>query len=133
MFVGEAALLTVFVVAWALARLHKGSHHHYVMLSAFLVDAVVFKPLMLSRALSVYGSYPWPGTSIAFHFYLDIVVLVLGVSNIVLGFKFRTRKGGRMFMPPKGKVHRWLGYAFIAFWIFTFIAGVRIFAWAHPA
>jgi len=131
MFVGEAALLIAYIVAWACARLHYGKRHHYVMLSSFALDMLVFKPIMISRAFRVYGSYPWPGSSIALHFWLDAAVAVLGLLTIYFAFRFRTVRDRKMFMPPKGRVHRRLGIAFIILWIATFIVGVRVFAWAH--
>jgi uncharacterized membrane protein YozB (DUF420 family) len=131
MFIGEAAMLAVFIVAWLLGRLHKGKYHHYVMLAAFATDMLVFKPLMTTRALEVFGPFPWPGTSISLHLYLDLAVTVLGFVSIYYGFKFRIKKGGKMFLPPKGRMHKWAGYLFIAFWIATFVLGIRIFAWAH--
>jgi len=131
MFIGETALLAIFLAAWVLGRLHKGRYHHYVMLAAFAADMLVFKPLMITRALQVYGHYPWPGTSISLHLYLDVAVIVLGLVSIYYGFKFRIRKGVKMFLPPKGRMHKWVGYLFIALWIATFVLGIRIFAWAH--
>jgi hypothetical protein len=131
MFIGETALLAVFLVAWMLGRLHKGMYHHYVMLAAFATDMLVFKPLMITRALDVYGPYPWSGTSISFHLYLDLAVMVLGLLSFYYGFKFRIKKNGKMFLPPKGRMHKWVGYLFIAFWVATFVLGIWIFAWAH--
>jgi len=131
MFLGEMALIAAFATAWVLARRHKGKYHHFVMLSSFAIDLLVFKPLMITRALNVYGHYPWHGTNIAVHFWLDVVVAVLGVSTIIMAFRHRIKKNGKMFMPPKGKIHRLLGYAFLAFWAITFIVGVRLFVWAH--
>ena len=131
MFIGESVLLAAFIFAWALARRHKGKHHHYVMLGAFLLDILAFKPLMIARAFDVYGPYPWSGTGISSHFFLDIAVVVFGVSSVVLGFKFRVKKAGKMFLPPKGRSHKWLGYLFIALWVATFALGIRVFVWAH--
>lgn len=128
MLIGEMAVFAVFVCAWALARLRKGRYHHYLMLTAFLTDELVFKPLMTLRALDVYGPYPWPGTSIAPHLWLDIGVTALGVASIVAAFKFRVKKEKKMFMPPKGRIHRLLGYLFILLWAATLVSGVRIFA-----
>jgi uncharacterized membrane protein YozB (DUF420 family) len=131
MFVGETALLAVFIGAWVLARLHKGKHHHYIMLGAFVADMLIFKPLMITRALDVYGPYPWPGTSISLHFWLDAGVVVLGVASFATAFKFRIKKKDKMFLPPKGRIHRYVGYVFIALWVVTFVVGIRLFAWAH--
>jgi hypothetical protein len=101
------------------------------MWGAFLTDMLVFKPLMTVRALDVYGPYPWPGTGILFHFLLDAGVVVVGISSILTAHKFRVKKNGKMFLPRKGRVHRYLGYLFIVLWAATFIGGVRIFAWAY--
>ena len=128
MLIGEIAVFAVFVCAWVLARLHKGRYHHYVMLAAFLTDELVFKPLMTLRALEVYGPYPWPGTNIAPHLWLDIGVTALGVATVVAAFRFRVKKKGNMFMPPKGRIHRLLGYLFISLWAATLVLGIRIFA-----
>ncbi len=131
MFIGEIAIMAVFVGAWALARLHRGKHHHYVMWAAFLTDMLLFKPLMMARALEAYGPYPWPGTGILLHFVLDAGVVAVGVSSILTAYKFRVKKNGKMFLPRKGRVHRLLGYLFILLWTATFIGGIRIFAWAY--
>ena len=131
MLMGETVLLAIFLGAWVLAKLHKGRDHHYVMLGAFAFDVLVFKPLMISRAFRVFGPFPWSGTSISLHLYLDLVVAVLGVASIYLGFKYRVKKGAKMFLPPKGRMHKWTGYLFVALWVATFVLGVKIFAWAH--
>jgi uncharacterized membrane protein YozB (DUF420 family) len=131
MLVGEAVLLTAYVTAWVLARKHRGRHHHFVMLSSFALDMLVFKPLMLSRAIGTYGSYPWPGTNIAIHFWFDVLVAILGVLTIYLAFRFRVKKNKKMFMPPKGRIHRTAGYAFIVLWVSTFVLGIWLFSWAH--
>ena len=126
--VGEIVILAVFVGAWILARLHRGRHHHYVMWAAFLVDMLVFKPLMISRAFEVYGPYPWPGTGIPIHFWLDAGVVVVGVASFVTAYKYRVKKNGKMFLPRKGRIHKLLGYLFIILWAATLAEGIRIFA-----
>jgi uncharacterized membrane protein YozB (DUF420 family) len=131
MLFGETALLAAYISAWVAARTHRGRKHHYIMLSAFALDLLVFKPLMLARASSIYGSYPWPGSNIVYHFYLDIAVVVLGILNIYFGFRFRVKKDGKMFMPPRGRVHRITGSAFLVVWVITFLLGIELFAWAH--
>lgn len=130
--IGELAVFAVIVAAFVLARLHRGRHHHYVMLAAFLVDMVVFKPLMTARAFSgVWGEYPWSGTSILPHMVLDSLALVAGLGAIFLGFRYRVKKDANMFMPPEGKMHRWLGRAFIVLWTITLLGGLRIFMDAY--
>ncbi len=101
------------------------------MISAFVIDLLMFKPLMLSRAISVYGPFPWPGTNILYHFLLDVGVVTLGALNMYLGFRFGARKDGKMFMPPKGRSHRAVGWAFLVAWIAAFVLGVQLFVWAH--
>ena len=124
---GELAILAALVVAFVLARMHKGSVHHYMMLTAFLADLLVFKPLMFSRASSVWGSYPWDGTRIAPHLLISVVAAVLGASSVVLGFKYRIKKGPKMFLPPKGKLHRVAGALFLVLWSATLVIGLIIF------
>ena len=54
---GEIVILAALVIAFLMARMHRGREHHYIMLAAFLADLLVFKPLMLSRASAAWGSY----------------------------------------------------------------------------
>jgi uncharacterized membrane protein YozB (DUF420 family) len=124
---GELSVLIVLVAAFIMARLHKGSTHHYLMLSAFLADILVFKPLMFSRASTVYGSFPWDGTRLAPHFLIAASVAIIGACTVVLGFKYRVKKGSKMFMPPKGKLHRIVGALFLILWSATFAIGLVIF------
>jgi len=124
---GELAVLVTLIVAIILARLHKGSIHHYLVLIAFLSDSLLFKPLMLSRASSAWGSWPWDGTRIAPHLLVSIVAAVLGVLAVVLGFRYRVKKGSKMFLPPKGKLHRTIGWLFLVLWLLTFTVGIVIF------
>jgi uncharacterized membrane protein YozB (DUF420 family) len=124
---GELAVLAALAAAFVLARMHRGSTHHYLMLTAFLVDLLVFKPLMFSRASSVWGSYPWDGTRIAPHLLISVCAAILGGSAVVLGFKYRIKKGSKMFMPPKGRRHKIIGYIFLAVWSATFAVGLVIF------
>ena len=128
MLVGEIAVFAAFTVGYVLARLRRGTYHHYLMFGAFAADLLVFKPLMFSRAYGgAWGGPPWEGTGILLHLVLDTVTFVVGVAAIYLGFRHRLRKDGRMFMPPKGKMHRWLGRAFVVLWALTLLGGLRIF------
>ena len=128
---GQGLLLSALVVAYILARKHKGREHHYLMISIFLVDQLVFKPLMISRALSIWGPYPWSGTQLVYHMYLDIAVAILGVANIYLGFRYRIKKDRRMYMPAKGKIHRYVGVFFIIAWIVTYASGALVMYQAY--
>lgn len=124
---GELAVLVVLLAAFVYARIHKGAAHHYLMLVAFLADLLILKPLMFSRASTAYGSFPWDGTRIAPHFLVSLSVVVLGVITVVLGFKFRVKKGPKMFLPPKGRMHKIIGWAFLGLWAATFVIGLVIF------
>ncbi len=124
---GELAVLVVLLAAFVYARIHKGAVHHYMMLVAFLADLLILKPLMFSRASSTWGAFPWDGTRIAPHFLVSLSVVVLGVITVILGFKFRVKKGSRMFLPPKGRMHKIIGWAFLGLWAATFVIGLVIF------
>ena len=124
---GELAILVALVVAFFLARRHKGTAHHYLMLVAFLTDVVVFKPLMLQRASEAWGSFPWEGTRIAPHLIVSLVAGVVGASAIFLGFKHRLKKGAKMFLPPKGRLHKRIGLLFIVVWAIALVVGLLIF------
>ena len=101
------------------------------MISVFVVDQLVFKPFMISRALSIWGPYPWSGTQIVYHMYLDVAVAILGVANIYLGFRYRIKRDRRMYMPAKGKIHRYIGALFIIAWILTYALGVLVMYHAY--
>jgi len=124
---GELGVLVALVAAYLLGRFHKGRAHHYLMLVAFLADLLVFKPLMYSRASSAWGSFPWDGTRIAPHLILSASAGAIGAIDVLLGFKYRIKKGPKMFMPPKGKLHRTLGLLFLAVWSVAFVIGLVIF------
>jgi len=124
---GEIVILAALVIAFLMARMHRGREHHYIMLAAFLADLLVFKPLMLSRASAVGGSYPWEGTRIVPHLLISLLTAVLGVATVYLGFRYRVKKERKMFLPPKGKLHRIVGALFLVLWSATFAIGLVIF------
>jgi len=128
---GEAAVLAALLVGYVLARRHMGKRHHSLMLGAFVVDEAVFKPLMTFRALDVWGGFPWPGTAVVAHLVANSAAVTLAVAAIALGFRHRIERDGRMLMPPQGRLHRWLGRAFLAAWTVTFVIGVSIFVEAY--
>ena len=49
---GETVLAILMVTALLLAAAHKGHIHHYLMLTVFTVDLLVFKPIMFSLAFN---------------------------------------------------------------------------------
>ena len=110
-----------------MARTHKGRMHHYTMLVAFLADLLVLKPMMYNRATSAWSPSPWEVSRIAPHLLLSFVVAVFGIVSLYLGFKFRVRKDRRMFLPPKGRLHKTIGVLFIVLWTIAFVTGVLIF------
>jgi hypothetical protein len=126
--IGEIVIAALFVTAVLMAAFHKGWYHHYLVLSGFLLDELVMKPLMYSRlSLGVFGSFPYKGTSAMPHLVLAAAATVLGIAAIYLGFRYRTKKDHKMFMPPKGKIHRYIGALYLLAWLATLIGGLRIF------
>ncbi len=127
--IGEMIIAGLFVTAVLMAALHKGWYHHYLVLSGFLLDELVMKPLMYGRlSLGVFGSFPYSGTSAIPHLVLAVITTVLGVLAIYLAFKHRSKKDHKMFLPPKGKIHKYMGAAYLLAWLATLIVGLRIFA-----
>lgn len=125
---GESILAIILIVAFFLAAFHKGHLHHYLMLSVFTLDLLVFKPIMLSLAFDgSNGLFPWEGSSILPHLIVSSIVAVLGLLAIYLGFRKVVRKDGRMFMPRQGRVHRVIGASFILLWLTTYVIGLAIF------
>ncbi|MGQ9588044.1 MAG: hypothetical protein ACUVT7_06675, partial [Thermoplasmata archaeon] len=101
MLFGEVAVFCAYLVAVLLAAVHRGKHHHCVMLAAFLTDVLVFKPVMSMRAFGdVWGGYPWSGTSILRHVVLNALTLVAGITAIDRGFKYLAKREGKRFTPP---------------------------------
>jgi hypothetical protein len=129
LIVGEIVVGAVLILALVMAARHKGWYHHYMILSAFLADELVMKPLMYQRlALGVFGSFPYPGTIGLPHVLLAVSATVLGAVTVILGFRFRVKKKKKMFMPPKGRVHKIFGALYLASWFATMLYGIRIFA-----
>lgn len=128
--VGEVLVACILLVAVTLAIKKKGSYHHYLILVAFLSDELVFKVIMYGRIkLGVFGDFPYGGTLAPLHLSLAVATTVLGAANIVLGFRYRVKKGSNMFMPPKGKKwHKPVGILYVVFWFLAFIDGMIIFS-----
>ena len=128
--VGEIVVASLLASALFLAMKHKGTYHHYLLLVAFLSDELVLKVIMYSRLrLGVFGEFPYGGTHAPLHLILAVATTVLGLTAIVLGFRYRVKKDRRMFMPSKGmKWHRPIGVLYIIVWFLAFIDGVYIFS-----
>ncbi len=126
--IGETALAAILVASFLLARMHKGRIHHYVMIGAFSVDLLLFKPVMFYRAMDgSNGFFPWNGTHVLIHFIAAMTVAALGLAAIYLGFRRVIRREKKMFLPPKGKKHRLVGYAFLVAWFLSYIIGILIY------
>ncbi len=128
--IGEAMVGIVISVAVIMAHMHKGRNHHWLMLTAFLGDLLVVKPLMIYRvSQGFFGSFPYPHTPGLFHISLAILVAALGITNIWLGFRYRVKGGNskNFFLNAKGARHRMVGAFFVALWAATMIYGIWIF------
>ena len=125
----ELALGAVLVASFLMAVLHKGAWHHWMMLSAYVLDELVAKPLMVQRLmLGVVGDFPYEGTVALPHVALSVIASVFGLVTIVLGFRYRVKKERKMFMPAKGKkVHRLVGAVFLISWFASLVLGLRMF------
>ena len=127
-FAGEIVIALALIGASVLAARHRGTNHHWLMLPIFGVDLVVFKTIMYVRAFSgAFGSFPWTGTAIFPHMVLSWLWVIAGALAIGLAFRFRVVRSGRMFMPPKGRIHRVAGGTAITFWYISFIVGLLVF------
>jgi hypothetical protein len=94
----------LFVTAVLMAALHKGRCHHYLVLSGFLLDELVMKPLMYQRlSLGVFGSFPYSGTSAIPHLALAVITTVLGVLAIYLLSSVGAKRTTRCSFRPKGR------------------------------
>jgi uncharacterized membrane protein YozB (DUF420 family) len=128
LMMGEIVVGVLLALAFIMAARHKGRYHHYMILPAFLADELVIKPLMYQRlTLGVFGAFPYPGTSGLPHILLAASATVLGTATMILGFKFRIKKEKKMFLPPKGKIHKIVGALYLVSWFATMLYGVRIF------
>jgi len=129
LLVGESVVASLFVAAVVLAARHRGTYHHYLILSGFLLDELVMKPLMYGRlALGVFGNYPYSGTLGLPHIAVAILATVLGIVTVCMGFRYRVKKDRRMFLRPKGRIHRIVGASYLVAWAATLLLGLRIFA-----
>ncbi len=128
LMIGEIVVGAVLVLAFVMAARHKGLYHHYMILSAFLTDELIFKSLMYQRlTLGVFGSFPYPGTIGLPHVLLAVIATALGAATVVLGFRYRIKKGKKMFMPPKGRMHKIVGALYLLSWFAAMLYGVRVF------
>ncbi len=126
--IGETVVVALLVIAFFMARKHRGRDHHFTMLGAFLLDELLLKPIMIVRAFDgTSGAFPWNGSAILPHLAIAIVMTVLGIATILIGLRHSVRKGKKMFLPPKGKMHKIIGYAFIASWLASYLVGLWIF------
>lgn len=124
----EIAVAVLLALALFMAATHRGAYHHWIMLSAFLLDELIAKPIMVQRfTLGVFGDFPYSYTSGFAHILLSVVCTVSGIVAIYLGFRYRVKKDRKMFMPPKGQVHKIAGAVFYASWYLAFLLGLRVF------
>jgi uncharacterized membrane protein YozB (DUF420 family) len=127
--IGETILAAILIIGIFLAARHKGTYHHWILLTVYLSDFLVLKPLMILKIYDgTYGSYPWPAPAGLFpHIIMAVITVVSGAAAIVLAFKYRVKKGNKMFMPPKGKIHRLVGAVFVVSWFVVYIVGIVVF------
>jgi uncharacterized membrane protein YozB (DUF420 family) len=126
--IGETVVAVLLVIAFLIARKHQGRNHHLIMLGAFLLDELILKPIMIIRAFDgTSGAFPWNGSAILPHLAIAVVMTMLGIATILLGFRHYVQKGKKMFLPPKGKMHKIIGYAFMVSWLASYLVGLWIF------
>lgn len=128
--IGEALVGIAILTALIMAHTHRGRYHHWIILAAFLGDLLVVKPIMINRiSQGVFGSFPYGHTLGLPHMVLAIGTAALGIGAIVLGFHYRVKsvKSKKMYMTARGRIHRFVGAAFVAVWVITLIYGLRIF------
>ncbi|HEX9907546.1 MAG TPA: hypothetical protein VGB78_03655 [Thermoplasmata archaeon] len=130
MLVGEAIIAVLLPLAVFLAIRHRGKYHHWTLLSVFLLDELVLKGLMIQSLMNgSLGDYPYTGTAGLSHLLFSAISTAAGIATIVLGFMFRSKREGNMFMPKeKKKVHRIAGVAFLLSWYVSFLLGLSIFS-----
>jgi uncharacterized membrane protein YozB (DUF420 family) len=128
--IGEIVVGIVLAVAFFLAATHRGTYHHWMVLSAFLFDELLLKGLMVQRlTIGALGEFPYEGTPGVPHIALSAIGTIAGICVIYLGFKNRVKRDGRMFLPPKGrKPHRIAGLVYLTAWTATFLLGLRMFS-----
>ena len=125
--VGEVVVGIVLLASVYMAAKHQGRVHHWMMLSAYLGDELVLKPIMYYRAsLGVFGPFPFYHTSGFTHLIIGIVAAALGLAAILLAFKFRARSGKKMYLKVKGRPHRWFGAAYVVAWYVSLFYGLLI-------
>jgi len=127
--IGETVLAAILIIGIFLAAKHKGTYHHWILLTVYLSDFLVLKPLMILKIYDgTYGSYPWPvPAGMLPHIVMAMISAASGAAAIALAFRYRVKKGNKMFMPPKGKIHKLVGAAFVISWLFAYAVGLGIF------
>jgi hypothetical protein len=128
--IGEALVGVTILTALIMAHTHRGRYHHWLILGAFLGDLLVVKPIMIMRiSQGVFGPFPFSHTLGLPHMALAIGTASLGVAAILLGFHYRVKsvKSKKMYMTAGGRIHGFVGAAFVAVWVITLIYGLRIF------
>lgn len=126
---GETVLAAILLIGIFLAAKHRGMNHHWILLTVYLSDFIVLKPLMILKIYDgTYGSYPWPAPAgMLPHIIMAVISAASGAAAIALAFKYRVKKGNKMFMPPEGKIHKLVGLVFVVSWFAVYAIGLGIF------
>lgn len=127
-FGGEVVLGVLLAVALVMAFKHMGKNHHWLMLGIFGTDLVLFKTIMYLQAFDGrFGPFPFNANLVLPHMLISWLWILAGAFAIATGFRFVTRRKGKMFMPPKGRSHIVFGWAALSMWYLSLLAGLGVF------
>ena len=115
----EIILAILLTIGFYFARKHRGTRHHWIMLSSFAVHIVFGVALMVisfTILLSIAEAAP------------TIAHVILAAINIILGFIWRAKDSPVMVLPPRQRrIHQTLGIILLLLWYFMVISGIFVY------
>ncbi len=122
----EVILAILLTLGFICARKHRGTRHHWIMLSSFVVH-IVFGVALMVISFSILLSIAKAAPTIA-HATIASLVVILAAINIILGFIWRAKDSPVMVLPPRQRhIHQTLGIILLLLWYFIVISGIFVY------
>ncbi|WP_287584979.1 DUF420 domain-containing protein [Candidatus Borrarchaeum sp.] len=122
----EIILAILLTLGFYFARKHRGTRHHWIMLSSFVAH-IVFGVALMVISFSILLSIAEAASTIA-HATIASLVVILAAINIILGFIWRAKDSPVMVLPPRQRrIHQTLGIILLLLWYFLVISGIFVY------